>query len=82
LCGGVFIQQRPEIADALTDIVCDSADLIAFFSGPGGNFMKALKVGAAVMPVIQVVAAHHVYHSIGEERQGDPLAPDYDQYAA
>jgi hypothetical protein len=81
LCGGVFIAQRPEIADALTDIVCESADLVAFFAGPGGAFMRYLALGAAVMPVVQAVAAHHVYHSI-EEQQGDPLAPDYDQYAA
>jgi len=81
LCGGVFIQQRPEIADALTDIVCESADLVAFFAGPGGAFMRYLALGAAVMPVVQVVAAHHVYHSL-EQQQADPLAPDYDQYAA
>jgi hypothetical protein len=43
--------------------------------------MRYLALGAAVMPVVQAVAAHHVYHSI-EEQQGDPLAPDYDQYAA
>lgn len=81
MCGGTFVQQAPEIADALTDIICDSADLVAFFAGPGGNFMKALKLGAALMPVIQVVAAHHVYHSIDAE-PADPVQPDYGQYAA
>lgn len=81
VCGGIFVQQAPEIADALTDIICDSADLVAFFAGPGGNFMKALKLGAALMPVIQMVAAHHVYHSI-EAEPVDPNQPDYGQYAA
>jgi hypothetical protein len=81
LCGGVFVEQIPETADAFTDIVCDSADLLAFFSGPGGNFMKALKAGAALMPVVQVVAAHHVYHSI-DEQQPDMQQPGYADYAA
>jgi hypothetical protein len=62
--------------------VCDSPDLVAFFTGPGGAFMRYLALGAAVMPVVQVVAAHHVYHSIEEAAAGDPLAPGYEQYAA
>lgn len=82
VCGGTFIDQRDDIAEALTDIVCDSADLVAFFAGPGGNFMKALKLGAALMPVIQMVAAHHVYHTIEGEQPGDAQQPDYGSYAA
>lgn len=79
LCGGVFVQQIPDTAEAFTDIVCDSPDLIAFFTGPGGSFMKFLKVGAALMPVVQVVAAHHVYHSV--ELEADP-AQSAQNYAA
>jgi hypothetical protein len=73
LCGGTFIEQIPETAEAFTDIVCDSADLVAFFTGPGGNFMKLLKLGAALMPVVQVTMAHHVYHSI-ELAEAEPQA--------
>ena len=64
LCGGTFVQQIPDVAEAFTDIVVESADLVAFFTGPGGHFMRFLKIGAAVMPVVEVVAAHHVYHSV------------------
>jgi hypothetical protein len=78
LCGGTFVEQIPDTAEAFTDIICDSADLVAFFTGPGGNFMKALKVGAALMPVAQVVMAHHVYHSVSEVR----FEPDTTRYAA
>ena len=74
LCGGTFVQQTPEIAEAFTEIVIDSPDLVAFFTGPGGTFMKILKLGAACMPVAQVVTAHHVYHSI--EPQPDMTQPD------
>ena len=81
ICGGTFIQQVPDVAEALTDIVCDSADLLTFFSGTGGNFMKALKLGVAVMPVVSMVAAHHVYHSIEDVPQQDLQQPEQ-QYAA
>jgi hypothetical protein len=64
LCGGTFIQQRPAIADAFTDIVCDSPDLVAMFTGPGNTFVKVLKVGAALWPVVEMIGAHHVYHSV------------------
>jgi hypothetical protein len=75
LCGGTFVRQRPDIAGALTDIICESADLVAFFTGPGGAFMKYLNLGAALWPVIEVAAAHHVYHTIAVE------APDGDAEA-
>lgn len=81
LCGGVFMEQAPEISDALTDIVCDSPDLIAFFTGPGGAFMRYLSLGAALMPVVQVIMAHHVYHSI-DEQPPDMTQPAYQPYAA
>lgn len=76
LCGGTFVRQRPDIADALTDIICDSADLVAFFTGPGGAFMKYLNLGAALWPVIEVAAAHHVYHSVAlDGAESDAEAP-------
>jgi hypothetical protein len=83
LCGGVFVQQVPDTADALADIVCDSADLVAFFTGPGGAFMKYLNLGAALWPVAEVVAAHHVYHTVRlEDATQAPQQPDMTGYAA
>ena len=81
VCGGVFVEQRPEIAGALTEIVCQSPDLIAWFSGGGGQFMLWLNVMAALWPVVTVVMAHHVYHSI-EAAPEAPGQADYRQYAA
>jgi hypothetical protein len=82
LCGGTFVRQRPDIADALTDIICDSADLVAFFTGPGGAFMKYLNLGAALWPVIEVAAAHHVYHSIAVEAPDSDAGAPAGRYAA
>src|SRR5215469_4099308 len=42
LCGGMFLQQRPAIAETLTDIICDSPDLVAFFPGPMAGYMRYL----------------------------------------
>ena len=82
LCGGRFLDQREAIADAFTDIVCDSADLVAFFTGPGGAFMKYLNLGAALWPVAEMVAAHHVYHTVALEGAQEPSGAAEARYAA
>jgi hypothetical protein len=83
VCGTVFVEQRPDISAALTDIVCQSADLVAWFTGPGGNFMMVLNLMAACWPVITMAMAHHVYHSIEDAEPGEgQAAPDYGRYAA
>lgn len=79
LCGGTFVSQRPEISAALTEIVCQSPDLIAWFAGGGGQFMAWLNLMAACWPVVTVAMAHHVYHSI---EAGEPAEPDATRYAA
>jgi hypothetical protein len=79
VCGTVFVQQRAEISGALTDIVCQSADLVKWFAGPGGNFMLFMNLAAACWPVATVAMAHHVYHSIEDEAAPEP---DYQRYAA
>ncbi len=80
LCGGTFVQQTPGISTALTDIVCESPDLVAFFSGPGGAFMRYLQLVIELQPVFMMAMAHHVYHTI--EPQADMTQPDYQDYAA
>ena len=80
-CGGTFVEQRPAIADALTEIVCQSPDLVAWFSGSGGQFMLWLNLAAACWPVGTMVMAHHVYHTLDELPENAQQA-DYTQYAA
>jgi len=81
LCGSVFLEQRAAVAEALADIVCDSPDLVAWFTGPMGGFMKYLNLGAALWPVLEMIAAHHVYHSV-ELAPEDAQEPPQVQYAA
>ena len=82
LCGGTFVEQRAEISAALTEIICTSSDLVAWFTGPGGQFMLWLNFAAAAWPVATVALAHHVYHSVGEGESGGAQQPDYTRYAA
>jgi Lsr2 len=79
-CGGMFVQQTPDITSALTDLVLESPDLVAFFTGPAGGFMKWFKLAAALQPVALVAWSHHVAHTIGDEDAGD--RPRVREYAA
>ena len=64
ICGGTFVEQEPEVSDALADIVCDSPDLLAFFTGPAGGFMKYFRLVMALQPVGLAVWAHHIAHAV------------------
>jgi hypothetical protein len=81
LCGGTFVQQEPEISGALAEIVCDSPDLLAWFTGPAGGFMKYFRLLMAVQPVAVMVWMHHMAHATIV--QGDAQQPPQQQaYAA
>lgn len=75
LCGGTALEQVPDISDALADIICDSPDLVAWFTSTG-NFMKWLKLLMAVQPVAMVGLQHHVLHTVDTEEQPEP-GPDW-----
>jgi len=62
VCGGVFVEQEPAIAAALANVVCDSPDLLNFFTGPGGRYMKYFELFMACLPVGMAVVGHHVAH--------------------
>lgn len=65
LCGGTFVEQVPAIAASLTNWVVRSPALTAWFTSPAGSgFMLALDTAAAVGPVVSVLMAHHVYHTV------------------
>jgi len=75
-CGGTFAYQEPEISASLAEIVCDSPDLIGWFTGPAGGFMKYFRLFMALQPVGLTIYGHHVAHTIElepvERQQADP----------
>jgi len=81
LCGGTFARQEPEISDALAEIVCDSPDLLRWFTGPAGGFMKYFRLLMALEPVALTLWGHHVAHGqvvLAEgEAQQPPQMPAY-----
>jgi hypothetical protein len=85
-CGAVFLEQRAEISRAMADIACRSPQLVEWFTGTGGGFLMFLDLGAALWPVVTMIMAHHVYHSVELEADGgghaEPLQPDYSRFAA
>ena len=80
VCGAAFVEQRPEISAALTEIVCNSPDLLAWFTGAGGGYLLYLNLLATCWPVATLWLAHHIYHSIGYEPEQPGVT--YGQYAA
>ena len=80
ICGGAFQEDVPGLADAFTDIICDSPDLVAWFTS-GGNYMKWLSLGAALERTGVAVWRHHVTHSVGAEHESGPRF-DPQQYPA
>lgn len=83
VCGSVAVEQEPEISSAFAEIVCDSPDLVAWFTGPAGGFMKYLRLIMAVQPVLMIGWAHHIAHAVIEpEAMANGQQPDYSAYSA
>ncbi len=64
------------LASALTEIICDSPEMVRFFS-TGGRYMKWLQLMMAFQPFAKAVVQHHVTHSVGDE---DQELEDWTQY--
>lgn len=73
LCGGAFVQQAPAIREAALELILQSPDLVAWFTGVGGGFMLWLNLMMACQPVAMMVYAHHIAHSI-ELPEGEQAA--------
>ena len=81
VCGSVAVEQEPEISSAFAEIVCDSPDLVAWFTGPAGGFMKYFRLVMAVQPVLMIGWAHHIAHAVIDPAEMADQ-PDYSAYPA
>lgn len=68
---------REGIATALSDLICDSPDMVKWFT-TSGRYLKWLTLAMSVQPVIQAAVSHHISHTVRE----DQAAPDWSGYAA
>jgi hypothetical protein len=74
-CGGAFQQIRKELGAELAELVCDSPGLLAFFLGRGGAYMRYLNIGFTLLPWLEMMAAHHLMHSVGQKASQDGHVP-------
>lgn len=81
-CGNALVAAIPDadddtpgIATALADLICDSPDLVKWFT-TSGKYMKWLTLAMAVQPVLTTVFHHHITHVITD----DDTPPDWSGY--
>lgn len=67
-CGGAALDAVPGVSAALADILCDSPDMVRWFSA-GTGYMKWLNLMMALQPVGEAVWGHHIAHTVGEDVQ-------------
>jgi len=64
VCGGRFQEQRSKLALDLATLACDSPWWVSFFTGPAGGYMKYVQMAADLWPVVEMILAHHVTHTV------------------
>lgn len=79
ICFPVLLEQTPEISAKLTPIICQSPDMVKFFT-KGSGFILWLNLAVSVWPVIQVIIAHHITQSVGMGHDGKPVQKDNTVY--
>lgn len=75
LCGEVALQVVPDTSKALTDILCESPDVVAFLTR-GSAFVKWIALAQALQPLGAVVYAHHVTRTVTLAEDLDPEQMD------
>lgn len=68
ICGSAARECIPGVSDALTEILCDSDEVVAWFQSSGG-YLKYLNLLKELQPVAMVVFQHHVTHSVGQDSE-------------
>jgi len=69
-CGGAYVDQVDEIALKMAPLVCQSPDLVRWFS-KSSTFIMWTELGIAVRPVVEAIIAHHVTKRIMLDKNGE-----------
>lgn len=70
-CGTVAVESVPGVAETLGEIICDSPDLVKWFTS-GGNYVRYLELVTRLQALAVAVYQHHIAHSIPEAGAHDP----------
>jgi hypothetical protein len=63
LCGSTLVNCGPEMAKKYTPIVCKSPEVVKWMT-KSGNFLMWIEALMATWPVLEMMAAHHVFHNV------------------
>lgn len=85
-CGGAYAGQVNEIALKMAPLVCQSPDLVRWFS-KSTTFILWTELGIAVRPVVEAIIAHHVTRRIVLDQEGEAVevpggGVDFSAYSA
>ena len=85
-CGGAYAGQVDEIAVKMAPLICQSPDLVRWFS-KSTTFIMWTELGIAVRPVVEAIIAHHVTKRIALDSNGDAVVVagggmDFSAYSA
>lgn len=85
-CGGAAARQAPEFCRALAPIICQSPDMVEWFS-KGTTFMLWIALAKSLQPVGAAIWRHHIAPQDGDDKQQGqaqggprPPAPDNSAY--
>ncbi len=82
ICVTVFQRNIPDISKAIVPLICQSPDMVTFFTKKGG-FLLWINLGAACWPVIQTIIAHHLTKKLEiDPATGRIQERDVNQYRA
>jgi hypothetical protein len=85
-CGGVYVDQVDLIAVKMAPLICQSPDLVRWFS-KSTTFILWTELGIAVRPVVEAIIAHHVTKRIALDESGEAYVQegggvDFSAYSA
>ncbi len=75
-CGGVVMQQRTQIADALSEIAMHNPAMLKFLRS-GGDIMMYFKLVTALSPIAVTVYQHHFTSEEAEEESDNEFGSSF-----
>ena len=80
VCGNVALEITPNIAEKAVPLLCRNPKIVSYLS-KGNNFKDIMDFVLAILPLIQVVYAHHMSHTISTGPEQEPVN-NYADYTA
>lgn len=80
ICGPVALDIVPNVAEKAVPLLARNPKIVSYLT-KGNNFKEVMDFALAVLPLIQVVYAHHMSHTISVGPDQEPVN-NYNEYVA